>query len=218
MLHRFSQAPLWFAAALLITLPALAQTEAGEPETTVEASAQNAEAVIGQLHDALLSVMQNAETLGFDGRYAELEPVLRESFDFATMARFAVGPTFWPELDEAQRQTIIDLFADMSVTTYAARFAGFSGQSFTTIGQSDAGRGRLLVRSQLIRPNDSPVGLDYVLIPSEESGWRIVDVLLDGRVSDLARQRSEYTAVLRRDGFEGLVAALEQAIERRRQG
>lgn len=175
-------------------------------------------AVIDRLHDALLVAMQNADSLGFDGRYAALEPVLRDSFDFSAMARFAVGPTFWPDLSASQRQAVVGLFSEMSISTYAARFSGYSGQSFRVTEEADAGRGRLIVRSQLVRPDDGPVGFDYVLIQDEETGWRIIDVLLNGQVSELARQRAEYTAVLRRGGFDGLVAALEEAIERRRQG
>ena len=218
-MHRLPLAVLWCATILFFAGPAPAQTAAPASADLVTTAAEaGAEGVVEQLHDALLSAMQNADTLGFDGRYAQLEPVLRNSFDFTSMARFAVGPTYWPELDETQQQAVIDLFSEMSVSTYASRFDGYSGQSFRILEQADAGRGRLLVRSQIVRPNDTPVSFDYVLIQSDESGWRIIDVLLDGRVSELSRQRAEYTAVLRRDGFDGLVAALEQAIERRRQG
>ncbi|NBC34545.1 MAG: hopanoid biosynthesis protein HpnM [Alphaproteobacteria bacterium] len=218
MLNSLIRALAGLALIVAFAAPTLAQSEAAPETPGTSSDAVEPEAPVNRLHAALLHVMQNAGSLGFEGRYEELAPVLRDVFDFSAMARFAIGPTFWPELSAAQREEVIDLFAEMSITTYAARFDGYSGQSFQLSDQADAGRGRVLVRSLLLRPDDEPVALDYVLIREEGQGWRIIDVLLDGSVSELARQRAEYTAVLRRQGYDGLVAALEQAIDRRRQG
>jgi hypothetical protein len=46
-----------------------------------------------------------------------------------------------------------------------------------------------------------------------DDGWRIVDVLPDGRFSELARQRAEFSAVLRDGGFPALVASLEGKLQ-----
>ena len=40
--------------------------------------------------------------------------------------------------------------------------------------------------------------------------WLISDVYLDGTISQLATQRSEFGAILRREGFDGLIAALQR--------
>lgn len=219
MLHLLFRALLGLPLVFVSAGAAVAQSEApasGGLEQVAQAGEPRE--VVDRLQQSLLTVMQNADSLGFEGRYERLAPVLREVFDFRAMARFAIGPTFWPELNESQKEEVIDLFAEMSIATYAARFDGYSGQSFRISETADAGRGRQLVRTQLVRPNGEPVGLDYVLIPEEGEGWRIIDVLLDGSVSELARQRAEYTAVLRRQGYDGLVAALEEVIQRRRQG
>jgi phospholipid transport system substrate-binding protein len=55
------------------------------------------------------------------------------------------------------------------------------------------------------------VQLDYRL-RSGPDGWRIIDVFMNGTVSELALRRSEYSAVLDRDGFDGLIAALDGKI------
>ena len=47
------------------------------------------------LYDALLGTMKNGGTLGGSGRFAKLAPVIRSSFDVASMARLSVG-SFWP--------------------------------------------------------------------------------------------------------------------------
>jgi phospholipid transport system substrate-binding protein len=57
------------------------------------------------LYDALLSTMKNGRTLGQSGRFTQLEPVIRRTFDIPSMARLAVGSA-WATLSEAQRQQV----------------------------------------------------------------------------------------------------------------
>ena len=38
--------------------------------------------------------------------------------------------------------------------------------------------------------------------------WQIADVYLTGTISELATRRAEFTAVLRRDGVDALIATL----------
>ena len=48
---------------------------------------------------------------------------------------------------------------------------------------------------------------------TDESGWQIIDVYLDGTVSELALRRSEYSALIKREGFQALLAKLDERIE-----
>lgn len=166
--------------------------------------------VIERLDSSLLEVMQNADDLGYEGRYRQLEPVLESSYDFPFMTRIAIGPA-WRDLDEEQRAKLVDLFTEMSVANYAARFDGYSGEQFEILSQEAAPRDTVLVRTRLVRPDEEPIGLNYVLKESE-AGWRIIDVLLEDTFSELARQRSEFAAVLRDGGPSDLVATLERKI------
>src|SRR2546427_9818048 len=46
------------------------------------------------LYDALLNTMKNGRTLGQSGRFTQLEPVIRRTFDVASIARVSVGPAW----------------------------------------------------------------------------------------------------------------------------
>jgi phospholipid transport system substrate-binding protein len=170
-----------------------------------------ARAVVESLNAALLESMQNAPALGYEGRYRLLEPVLRRSFDFPFMTRIAVGRA-WADLGAAERERIVDLFAEMSIASFAARFDGFSGERFAIVDQRAGPRDAVVVESEIRRPGDEPVGLHYVLREFED-GWRIIDVLLDAKYSELARQRSEFAAVLKSGGLPDLIASLEHKIQ-----
>ncbi|MGH6920299.1 MAG: ABC transporter substrate-binding protein, partial [Geminicoccaceae bacterium] len=69
----------------------------------------------------------------------------------------------------------------------------------------------VVVESRLLRPNDKPVGLNYVM-RGQDGGWRIVDVLLDAKFSELARQKAEFAAVLQDGGVADLKALLREKI------
>lgn len=165
-------------------------------------------AVVETLHAALLGVMRDARRLGLRGRLERLGPVMQLAFDLPAMTRIAVGPA-WSGIAPDQQSALVRAFSDWSVATYASRFDGFSGESFTTTGESTLANGDRLVRTLLNRVNDAPVQLSY-LLRQGQGGWRIVDVYLTGTISELASRRSEFTALLREGGAERLAAELRR--------
>jgi phospholipid transport system substrate-binding protein len=54
--------------------------------------------------------------------------------------------------------------------------------------------------------------LNY-LVRQNRGSWQISDVYLDGTISQLAVQRSEFSSVLRREGVDGLVMALNRKVD-----
>ncbi len=187
------------AGLLLLGLPAPALADLAQ-----------ATAVVERLHAALLDAMQRAGELGYEGRRDALAPVLAASFDFPFMSRLALGSE-WRKLDETQRKRWVSTFQDLSLATYAARFDGFSGESFATDATVPADHDTVLVKTRLVRPEEEPVHLNYRM-RLEGGSWRIIDIYLNGTVSEVALRRSEYAAVLERSDFEALVAELETKI------
>lgn len=170
----------------------------------------SASATVERLNSTLLAVMQDAKTLGYQGRYEKLAPVLKESFDFPLMARIAVGK-HWDSLDAEQQAQLVESFSRLSVATFAARFDGYSGESFQVEGETDQRRNTVLVSNQLIKADGEAVPINY-LVRQIDGEWRIIDVFLDAKYSELALKRSEYTSVVSREGFEGLLGVMEEKI------
>jgi phospholipid transport system substrate-binding protein len=167
--------------------------------------------VIEELNAALLEVMIAADALGYEGRFEQLAPVLEASYDFPFMTRIACG-TSWRDMTAEQQADLIALFTEMSIANYAARFDGYGGETFEIVGESEGPRDAVVVESLLLRPADKAVGLNYVL-RNQADGWRIVDVLLDAKYSELARQKSEFSAVLGRGGAADLASLLQDKID-----
>jgi phospholipid transport system substrate-binding protein len=193
---------------VMLLLPATVQAETPEPSGPVQ--------VVENLHDHLLEVMKEADTLGYEGRYQHLESVLDQSLDLVFMAQKSVG-RHWKDLDKEQQRKLLDTFRRFTIANYAGRFDGWSGQSFETLGQEDSTHGTVIVRTQLVDPEGEDVHLNYRLRESDGT-WRIIDVYLNGTVSELALRRSENSSLISRDGFDALLRALEGRISELAQG
>ncbi|MCH7711728.1 MAG: ABC transporter substrate-binding protein [Proteobacteria bacterium] len=175
--------------------------------------AQGAEApasrLVERFHEILVGVMKNAETLGFDGRYEKLAPAVKETFNLAFMARFAAGSR-WKRLSADQREKLIEAFSALTIATYAERFDGYSGERFDTLNEKQFRPTTRLVKTGLVKSDGKTIVLNY-LVGQRGGIWRVIDVHYKG-VSELAVRRSEYTSVLKRKGFDGLIETLEKKI------
>jgi phospholipid transport system substrate-binding protein len=176
------------------------------PQRVFAAPASGSDTVQG-LYDTLLATMKNGRTLGQSGRFVQLEPVIRRTFDVAAMARLSVGSS-WATMSESQRQQVTESFGRYISAIYADRFDSYSGQKLEVIGEQPNGAG-VMVRSQIIKANGEPVKIDYMMRRNGDS-WLISDIYLDGAISEVATRRSEFAAILRNEGIDGLVAALNR--------
>jgi phospholipid transport system substrate-binding protein len=159
------------------------------------------------LYDSLLSTMKNGRTLGQSGRFVQLEPVIRKTFDIASMARLSTGAS-WPRMSESERQQVTDSFGRYISAIYADRFDSYSGQKLQVTDEQPAAGG-VIVRSQIVKANGEPVKVDYLMRRNGDS-WLISDIYLDGAISEVATRRSEFAAILKNEGVDGLIAALNR--------
>ena len=161
-------------------------------------------------YDTLLTTMRNGPTLGQSGRYARLAPVVDRVFDVPSMTRLAVGPT-WATLPPAQQQQLIDAFRHYVAATYADRFDSDSGQQLQVTGERPY-NADVIVQTKIVKSDGDTTTLDY-LMRQNQGSWQISDVFLDGTISQLAIQRSEFHSILRREGVDGLVMALNRKVD-----
>ncbi len=163
--------------------------------------------VVENLHRSLIEAMQTPEK--FSARYKLLSPVITNSFDTPAIARIILS-RHWKTLDETQQKEFIDLFNDLSVSTYASRFSEYSNQKFKTLEQQDLNKGRVVVKTEMLQANDEPVRFDYIL-HENEGNWYIISVIANG-VNDLSLKRAEYGTMMEKQGYEGLVSELNSKI------
>ena len=187
------------------------QPEVGAARSDTAGDVAAARAVVESLHAVLLSCMKDGKQLGFQGRYDRIISNLDGTFDLPFMARVSVGGA-WKELDEVQRSDFTALSRRYSASNYAKNFNGYGGESFETHADEPAAHGTIVVKTEFVQPTDDNVSFDYRL-RNAGNGWRIIDVQLDGKVSELTLRRADYRSVIEREGFPHLVEEIEKKIE-----
>jgi phospholipid transport system substrate-binding protein len=175
-------------------------------------ASESASAVVEKFHDSLLAIMKGAEQLGGKGRYEQLAPKFDQTFYQHKMVRVASG-RFWKGASEAEQADLLAAFRRMSISTYASQFDSYSGQSFETVGERAGPKERALVETRILDRDGPKADLTYVL-EKVENHWLIVDVLLDNSISQLAVRRSEYRHLLRKNGINGLISALDRLADK----
>jgi phospholipid transport system substrate-binding protein len=165
--------------------------------------------VVDRLHLELLKVMEQADTLGYKGRYQHLEPVIQGCYDLSYIARFAVG-RYWKSFSDSQKTAYLDSFRQLSIAIYANRFNGYGGEKFETLSEVPQRKERILVKSALIRSTGEKIELDY-LLHHKENRWLIVNVIAQG-VSDLSLKRADYTSILKKESIDALIDRINERI------
>lgn len=170
----------------------------------------SAKQVVEDFQNQLIDVMKQGKDLGFQGRYDKLDLAVKTSHDLPKIARIVVGKQ-WEELSPEQQDKLEKVFSQLSVSAYAHNFKDFSGESFSFVSEEETGRGGVVVHTSLKIPGEKDVKFDYMMKKKDDT-WQIINIIADG-VSDLALKRSDYTSVLSRDGFDALIAKINEKIE-----
>ena len=169
-------------------------------------STDSAASRINSFYGALLDTMKQAKQLGLKGRYDKLAPILAKTYDIASMSRIAVGQS-WNTLSAPQQLSIVNAFTRMTTATYASRFDDFSGEHFEILQTVDQPNGDKIVKTRIVQSNGKPVALNYMMSKTD-TDWKVVDVYLDGTISELASRRAEFGAILKSGGPDALVSSL----------
>lgn len=165
---------------------------------------------IAELYAALQAAMRMPGNTAFQGRFDRLAPVIDHVLDLDTILRTSVGLR-WESLDEPSRKTLFTVFRAFTIASYAANFDKDAGEKFEISPQTRPSGADLIVQSKLIAASGEPIRLDY-LMRSGPGGWRVVDVLLDGSISRVAVQRSDFRALLAMGTATPLIESLKKKV------
>ena len=204
-MHRMISSPA--RTGRLATLTLVLSLTIGVFVESAAALALDPQANVRGFYDTLLGTMKNGQILGQSGRYARLAPVVDRVFDVASMTRLAIGSS-WAKLPPAQQQQLIEAFRHYIAATYADRFDSYSGEQLQVTGEQPY-NADVIVQTKIVKSDGETTTLNY-LMRQNQGSWRISDVYLDGTISQLAVQRSEFNSILRREGVDGLVMALNR--------
>ena len=187
---------------------------------TAQATQVEPGAFVQALGEKTIDVIKEPESSP-DQRKRHVRELLSEYFDLDTIGRFVLG-RHWRAATPAQRREYATLFRTFIPETYAVRFEALRETIFARSGD-DAGRVFEALRVRIIQvrrvnerdslvtteiglPGRAPLHVAY-RVRAGNGALKIVDVIAEG-LSLLITRRSEFAAVVKRHGIEGLLAML----------
>ncbi len=160
-------------------------------------------------YQQLMPTIQQAARLSVRERDRRFTPVFAGVFDMPTMTRLAVGPA-WKTFSAEQQAAVRDAFARFIVADYARQIKDYSGESFVVDPQTtpESRGGGEIVKTKLLQPSGRTVNINYLV-----RGERVIDIYLNGTVSDLAMRRDEFGSIIAAGGADGLIKRLRERTE-----
>ena len=165
---------------------------------------------LNTLYQGLQAAMRAGRQTPFTQRFDALAPAVDGAFDLTTILKVSVGLR-WDSMPAAQQQALLTTFRRFTIATYVANFDKFDGERFQVDpGARDSGSDKV-VKTQIVPQSGDTIRLDYVMRQTG-SQWKAVDVLLDGSISRVAVQRSDFRKLLGNGDPDNLINSLKKKI------
>lgn len=176
------------------------------PPATVQAAA----GFIDQLAQKAIAVLRQSQG-SLEQREGALRAILSNDFDLPFIGRFVMG-RHWRRASAEQQAEYQAVFAEWLLKTYARRLGGYSNESFQVTGARAAGKKDVLVQTRINRPSGPPIVADW-RVRVRNGQFRIIDIMVEG-ISMAVTQRSDFGAVIKRNGIPGLLQILRARTEK----
>lgn len=169
-----------------------------------------AAAPIEGLNRAILGSMKAGTGSAFMTRYNLLAPAVDQAFDLPGILQASVGPRY-AGLPAAEQTQLLDVFRKFTVASYAANFDAFNGERLELLPEQRAVGSDVVVETQLVPTRGDTVRLDYVMHKLPQ-GWRAIDVLLQGSISQNAVKRSDFRSLVSGSSAQPLIDSLRRKV------
>jgi ABC-type transporter lipoprotein component MlaA/ABC-type transporter MlaC component len=133
--------------------------------------------------------------------------VVRERFDFREMSRRVIGQQ-WRSLSEKEQGEFEALFTELLQYAYVGKIDEYSGQQVQFTQQRIRGE-RAEVQTLLV-DKDRSIPVSYIMLLRGDQ-WMAYDVVVEG-VSLIRNYMEQFSEILRKDGYPGLVKQIEEKI------
>jgi phospholipid transport system substrate-binding protein len=169
------------------------------------------EELVKQVTAEVLAAIKSDKKLAAGDRQAALklaEEKVLPHIDFEEATRLAVGRA-WAEASPEQKKRLVAEFRRMLVRTYANAIGPYEGQSMkVSPSRQKPDEKEATVRAQFLRSGGKPVQLEYQMRKTD-AGWKVYDIVVEG-VSLVLTYRSEFDAVVKQQGIDGLIKRLSE--------
>jgi phospholipid transport system substrate-binding protein len=186
----------------------LAAVSAVVPLSVRAQSTEKAAAFVKSTGDRLVAVVNGPGST--NAKRGQMTQIINSDVDVDGIGRFCLG-RFWKQATPEQQKQYLSLFHEVLVTNITAKLGEYQGVTFT-MGRSRSQDEEAVVSTTVIRPNNAPTAVDWII--SDPSGSpKIIDVVAEGTSLRLT-QRQDYASYLAHNNgsVDALIAAMKSQV------
>jgi phospholipid transport system substrate-binding protein len=142
-----------------------------------------------------------------EARREALREVIDQRFNYHQMVRRALAKN-WKGRSDQERREFTGLFKKLLENSYASKLESYSDETINFTDEVIKGK-YALVKTEVVR-KASIIAVDYKLI-NGAGVWKIYDFVIEG-VSMVRNYRSQFSKIIRKDSYEGLVRKLTDKV------
>jgi len=157
--------------------------------------------------DGILALLKDKE-LDKATRREKIGEVISNRFDFRAMSQRTLA-TNWKKASTEQKKEFIGLFSKLIENTYIGRVEAYTDEKVDYPGEKVKGKKAVVETLILTASADIPVNYKVYL---KNDKWWVYDVVIEG-ISLISNYRSSYQEIVKKDGFEGLIAKMKAKIK-----
>jgi phospholipid transport system substrate-binding protein len=187
------------ASLMVVALPVRAQQDLGPEE------------LVRKVTEDVLDAIRSDKQLAAGDKQKALklaEEKVLPHIDFEEATRLAVGRA-WAQATPEQRKKLVEEFRKMLVRTYSNAISAYEGQTMKVLPvRMKPGDTEVTVHNRYIRAGGQPLPVDYQMHKTDQ-GWKIYDITVEG-VSLVLTYRSEFDAIVKQEGIDGLIKRMTE--------
>ncbi len=161
---------------------------------------------VAKMVDSVLEVLKRTD-LDVAQKKAMVSGRVQKFLNIQSMAERTLGP-YWAGATAEQRQQFSDLFRKVLEGTYLNRIDDYSNGTVKYLMQR-VKDDKAIVDTSIVQ-KDLEIPVQYKMI-YENGSWQVFDLVIEG-VSLIRNYRSSYGEIIRRDGYDGLLALMQKKV------
>ena len=186
---------LTLAAGMLLAMTSLATADVS-PTDSIRKSVED---IMALLKDKEMDRTTLRDKIG---------EIISKRFDFRAMSQRTLA-TNWKSASKEQQQEFVQLFTKLIENTYLGRIEAYTNEKVDFPGEKV--KGKKAVVETLILTANADIPVDYRVYRKNDDWW-VYDVIIEG-VSLISNYRSSYQEIVKKEGFEGLIAKMKDKIK-----
>jgi len=140
----------------------------------------------------------------------KIRAILEPSFDFVELSKGSLGAN-WKEATPKQQEEFTQVFSELLARTYLEKIRKYIETSDVSFDEPAQRDDRIVVKMKILQGDDT-FHADYRLLMSN-GRWRVYDVIIEN-VGLITNYRSEFSSIIRKEGFDGLLSQLRKRLEK----